>query len=178
MSMLLKNQINSSWLLYEGLIYSVSVNTVLDRIGHWLRFSDSFVLKKTETGKVVIKVTNPLSKEEWELFNKLTNNLGWYISSFVSMNQTIKRYPFKTIENMVNEQPRSIELEAKYDTELSPDMNTVYHTSPSKNDKKILKIGLVPRSKSKIAYHPERIYFIKKESDAVALIDIFQEMFN
>lgn len=90
-----------------------------------------------------------------------TNNLGYFPSTFV-----IDGYHGKfTLSSFVKELSDyegelMLQFEEKYDYEIprSKLPPYVYHiTSPSVVDK-ILKIGLTPHSRSKIATHPDRIY--------------------
>ena len=175
MKIFLKNNINRSWLLYEGLIYSVNADTALGRIGHWLKFSNKLSVKKTESRRIHLKVGSPLKNEEWELLQKLINNLGWFIASYISYESGIRNVPFESLDDLVKKNPYIVILEAKYDDEIGiSTIDTVFHVSPEYNYKKIEKLGLVPKSKSKISYHPDRIYLAKKEKDAETLIDIFK----
>jgi hypothetical protein len=55
-----------------------------------------------------------------------------------------------------------ISLEPKFEEEAKGKFTMLYHITEQKHVKKIMEIGLVPRAKSKISYHPERIYFANK----------------
>jgi hypothetical protein len=173
MSFLIKN-IAKTYLLYEGLIYSVSSDTLMDRIGHWMKFADRIhPTKHVESKKIQLKISPALHKEEWELLQKFINNLGWYVASYIPLGG-LKWIPFESTEKMINDNPVVVSIEAKFDLEIDTNKFTdVYHISPSVYDEKIKKIGLVPKSKSKMSHHPERVYFVARESDANAMADIF-----
>ena len=80
------------------------------------------------------------------------------------------------IKNEIDHRWLSFQLEAKFDLELNiHDYNEIYHISPSINKDKILKIGLVPKSKVKKMSHPERIYFAE-ESDIDSIGFQFSKM--
>lgn len=65
-----------------------------------------------------------------------------------------------------------IEAEAKYNLKLNiPDK--LYHITETKNVNKILKIGLIPKSKNKKANHPDRIYFGFDKIGCLNLINQF-----
>jgi len=71
----------------------------------------------------------------------------------------------------------SFQVESKFDVEFNKyEFDYLYHTTPSINDEKISKIGLVPKSRSKISYHPERIYFVKNEQDLDAISNQFHKL--
>lgn len=97
-----------------------------------------------------------------ELFNyiPLINNLGYFISTVTLDGSTW----IKTFDE--NIKPLCIIIEAKYDIEILPLPKILYHTSPSIYDKKILNIGLIPKSKNKLSVHPERIYLTSDLNDA------------
>jgi hypothetical protein len=87
-----------------------------------------------------------------ENYLPLINNLGYYIS-FLTLdgNNWIKKYDNNTI-------PLSLYLEPKYDLIIEDVPKVLFHTTPIKYSKNILKIGLIQKSKSKLSNHPERIY--------------------
>jgi hypothetical protein len=92
--------------------------------------------------------------EMMELKNYLPiiNNLGYFISLLtIDGENWISEYNDNTI-------PLCIFLEPKYDVIINPLPKKLYHATLSKNDNNILKIGLYPKSNSKISKHPERIY--------------------
>ena len=60
---------------------------------------------------------------------------------------------------IINKKPKSIllQFEAKYDAIIDIP-KYVYHITSADNISKIKKIGLTPRTQSKISTHPDRIY--------------------
>ena len=54
-------------------------------------------------------------------------------------------------------------FEPKFDVEYVPKERYLYHVTDKKFIPKIMKIGLTPRTQSKIGYHPERIYLAKSK---------------
>lgn len=82
----------------------------------------------------------------------LINNLGYFISTLtLDGNNWIERFSN-------NDYILAILLEPKYDTKLEKIPDILYHTSINKYTKSIEKIGLIPKSKSKLSNHPDRIY--------------------
>lgn len=81
----------------------------------------------------------------------LITNLGYFISN-ITLNgkEWLKDYD----EDL---KPIAFILEPKYDYQVSIPKK-LYHASPIKFKDKVLKIGLTPKSGSKLSYHPERVY--------------------
>ena len=122
-------------------------------------------------------ITDPVSFEEYKDILQYLNNLGWFISSIMT---NIKNRGVDTIkpnENLVKkmlELPDLINMalscEAKYDIKVENIPSILYHLTSTKYVDKIHKKGLIPRSTSKLSYHPERIYFTETPKDAVGLL--------
>jgi hypothetical protein len=64
----------------------------------------------------------------------------------------------------------SIIYEGKYDLETSTLTNVLYHLSIQEYEKNILKFGLIPKSKSKLSKHLDRIYLSSNLNDCYNLI--------
>jgi len=90
----------------------------------------------------------------------IITNLGYFISK-----ATIDGQDW-TVEPKPHIRPIAIFLEPKYDFKSKTVPKFLYHATPKKYLQKILKNGLYPKSKRKIAYHPERIYLTDKISIA------------
>lgn len=69
--------------------------------------------------------------------------LGWYISTKIKDDDTFVQ---------------KITVEPKFDSLLMFKPDTLYHITDIKNLDRIKKIGLIPKTKSKVLYHPARIY--------------------
>lgn len=124
--------------------------------------------------------------DERNIKNLLTwiNNLGWFVDLFliIKTKSTWEKFNEKEfIKKYMNDTKGVVfDIKAKYDKEnthiqVTPDF---YHVTPSKYESKILKIGLIPKSKGKIGNHPDRIYLVKRIVDAVALAETFSIMEN
>jgi len=81
------------------------------------------------------------------------NNLGYFISKY-----TMGGEDWEIWKNDETIKPIALFLEAKFDTIISPVPKVLYHATLDVFANKILKSGLSPKSKSKVSYHPERIY--------------------
>jgi hypothetical protein len=82
----------------------------------------------------------------------LFNNLGYFISKFTTNGENWE----VLIKN--DDKPVAIFLEPKYDQEINIISRVLYHTTLFINEKNILKVGIIPKSKNKESAHPERIY--------------------
>ena len=82
----------------------------------------------------------------------LFSNLGYFIST-ITKNGSDWLKDFKNIDV-----PIAIFLEAKYDQKIKVDQKFIYHATLLRNWISIQKYGMIPKSLSKKAKHPERIY--------------------
>ena len=155
-------------LVYEGLIHSVELGTTADMLTKWSGSGEKFTVRETPN-KIHLHFKNNLDEKELSHLLKLINNLGWFVSAVLVFGSSIswKKFDYNDfVKNDMNRQWMEFQLEAKFDLELNiHDYDAVYHISPSINKDKILRIGLVPKSKEKKMSHPERIYFADNEND-------------
>jgi hypothetical protein len=69
-----------------------------------------------------------------------------------------------------------LRFEAKFDEEIVENIPSIlYHITPTQNVNKILNIGLVPKSRSKASYHPDRVYLSKDLEDIEDLGEMFYQ---
>jgi hypothetical protein len=165
-------------LLYEGLIYTHDIDTTSDQLKRWVVSNKKFNIEKTTRNTIQLKFGEKLNESELDNLLKWINILGWYVSEYLVNDIPLKTKSFINTESLKKDIERHslllMSLEAKYDLELNKyELNDLYHITPSKNDKKIEKIGLVPRSLSRISYHPERIYITSNKNIAWGLADLF-----
>jgi len=137
--------------IQEGLIKTTNIGKTLNLLQK--AFPDFYIRKmKSNTFAIDAKELNQ------DTLNKIlqyADNLGWFPSWVVSSKYVGKYMPHKFM-------PGSITFEAKFDEEVVENVpNTLYHLTPTQNVENILKIGLVPKSRSKASYHPERVYLGK-----------------
>jgi hypothetical protein len=72
----------------------------------------------------------------------------------------------------------ALQIEAKYDLEQNiHDINELYHVSATRRVKKILSIGLAPKSGEKISTHPSRIYLALSIKDANEIATLFRKKY-
>lgn len=105
---------------------------------------------------------------------QLANNLGYFPSVFVyeKHNKTeVEKYSNSKLRQIMDEvEPDFLvfNFEKKYD-EVVEVPEFIYHITDKKYLDKIKSIGLTPKTKSKLASHPERIYITLNKDDALYL---------
>jgi hypothetical protein len=151
--------------LKEGLIKTTNVGKTIEL----LRKSFNFVyFQEKNTFLVILQNINKIKLDE---FLKYTNNLGWYPSWLNTSNYNGKWNP-----KLFNYNISEIVFEAKFDDEVVENIPSVlYHITPTQNTNKILSIGLVPKSRSKASYHPDRVYLSKDLKDIENLGEKFYQ---
>lgn len=155
---MLKNQKNGVLPINEGLIYSQPIDKTIKILKN--RFNE-LEIKKYEDDDISIDNMNDRLKK----YIPLINNLGYYISSAFIDGQSID-LPKLSREKIEELRCHNIFIEPKYDYEVEIP-NILYHASPLRFKDKILKIGLTPKSGSKLSYHPDRIYLTNSMENCI-----------
>ena len=135
--------------IMEGVFYSFSTENVKNIIN-----------RKFNNIHVEIESLNSIY-----LFDNILENLtdlkryirlfGCYIATIQESSElNYSRYD----DNIKYSRIYSISIEPNYDTKIDNIPNILYHVTLETNLNSILKRGLIPKTKSKIAYHPDRIY--------------------
>jgi hypothetical protein len=173
--------------LKEGLIKSTPIEETIyilkKQFSNWI-----FQYEKGDKDFTIeiLKIKDGIQLKYFEKLLPLLNNLGYFISYMEiygdweeNNSAEIKdKYNEKTVKNAFqNPKVHSIylECEAKFDQKVNKIPDFLYHVAPLRNWEKIQKIGLVPRSKSKKAYHPERVYLGKDEKNTSNLASKFYQ---
>jgi hypothetical protein len=144
--------------LKEGLIKTTNIDKTLNLLKKY--FPDVFITKGDK--RFIISIDNPNIENIKKLLVNI-NNFGWFPSFFryktKEDNIVADKWNDKII-NIINKlESISITFEAKFDEEIIEKIPEIlYHISPTQNVDKILKVGLVPKSRSKASYHPDRVY--------------------
>jgi len=139
--------------LKEGLIKTTNIGKTINL----LRASFDFGFEYQRDDNTFEVTFHQINKNILDNFLKYVNNLGWF-PSYIST----PAYKGKWRENTYDDYLSKIRFEAKFDEEIVEKIPQIlYHITPTQNVNKILKIGLVPKSRSKVSYHPERIYLGK-----------------
>jgi hypothetical protein len=129
----------------------------------------------------ILKIKDGIQPEYFEKLLPLLNNLGWFISymEIYGSDTAVKdRYNEKIVKSAFqNEKIHSIYLacEAKFDQKVNKIPEYLYHVTPLSNWEKIKTIGLVPKSRSKRSFHPERVYLGKNEDTTIRLAPLFYQ---
>ena len=127
-------------------------------------FSKNFNIEIYQTEQKLILYPKTL---DVDIINKLIifmNNMGWFISSLYKNNTQV---------GFDSNDFDAIRFEPKFDMEYKHNSRYLYHVTEENYLNKIFKIGLVPKTKSKKTYHPERIYFTINADKANEIKDIF-----
>jgi hypothetical protein len=130
----------------------------------------------------ILKIKDGIRLEYFEKLLPLLNNLGYFISYMGVQGKNIllkDKYNEKIVKNTFqNPNIDSIYLvcEAKFDEKVNKVPEFLYHISPLKYWEKIQKVGLVPKSRSKKAFHPERVYLGKDEKSTSSLAPKFYQI--
>jgi hypothetical protein len=133
----------------------------------------------------ILKVKDGIKVEYFEKLLYILNNLGYFISHMEIQggeNNEIKikdKYNERIVKSAFqNSKINSIYLkcEANFDQKVNKIPEVLYHVSPLRSWEKIQKIGLVPKSRSKKSYHPERVYLGKDEDNTIRLAPHFYQI--
>lgn len=151
--------------LQEGLIKTTNIGKTLNILEK--KYSSKFIFTKSKNSFYIktfhtdiINLNNII---------KDANNLGWF-PSFMETED----YTGKWNEKYFKKGEIKLRFEAKFDEEIVEKIPEIlYHITPTQNVDKILKIGLVPKSRSKASFHPERVYL----GNSIKGIEKLGEMF-
>ena len=159
----------SKVLIGEGLIKTVNPKRFVDVLEKW---NKNIKIKYHNDGENLGFVSIFFLERRKELvdkINKLMNNYGYFPSTWFDINNNrMGNY----LEGVDYEKLRNIHYEPKFDIEYIPQSRYMYHITDEKYLDKIKKIGLIPKTNSKIGYHPERIYLAKSINDAKNISDL------
>jgi hypothetical protein len=143
-------------LLGEGLIKTVHPDRVNKRIQH-LTGGSVGVDYIGSFGLGYFNLIIPKDKRNLKWIThiiKTMSNLGYFLSTWFREGNS----SFLKPEKILYDDVYILRFEAKFDTEWIPNSRYLYHVTNQKYLKKIMKSGLVPKSKNKVTNHPDRIY--------------------
>ena len=149
----------------EGLIKTYSINSAIHYLNNNLPSSNNNVYfkKYTDYDRFFLVVKDGKLSSEWtDWVISAANLYGWFPTYFVIDRNPVPYESFEQFINLLNKGKYvQLTFDAKYDIIFDesslPDF--VYHVSPLKYKEKILKIGLIPKAKNKLASTTDRIYF-------------------
>ena len=163
---------NDEYDLYETLIMSFN-KTKLDE-GLIKSYPLKFVSQRLGDYGVVKLIQNniylQLNFEYFINIHKLIsyiNSLGYFVSQYKVLPKDKPITPSNYIDykNINDLDIKDIEqlwivIEAKFDSIKENETDFIYHLTEKKYLEKIKSKGLIPKSKSKKAYHPDRLYVV------------------
>lgn len=164
-------------LLKEGLITT-------HRISKYRIIIDNFLIDYKYNIKINDNDTFSLELYEKDIdfyisLLSLINNLGYY-PSYIWVSREKKnsfKYDFDVMKKEIkNEKFKNIKLllEAKFDIEIENIPKQIYHIFMMKYENKIFKNGLIPKSRMRKTYHPDRCYFTYSKIESENLINEFK----
>jgi len=152
--------------LTEGLIKTTNIGKTLNILEK--KYSSKFIFSKSKNSFSIKTFSTDINALNNGII-KDANNLGWF-PSYVETEE----YTGKWNEKYFKEGEIKLRFEAKFDEEIVENIpDILYHITPTQNADKILKIGLVPKSRSKASYHPDRVYLSKDLKDVENLGEMF-----
>ncbi len=164
----------------EGLIKSYDIDFVIDKSFQRLSVLNiNFDIIKLPNNTIKLTLFNfnkVLIDDLFGLLNKnFTNLFGWYPSYLYLENISGMKNRMNYDENYLKKVYKylnevSIIYESKFDIVVNiPD--NLYHLSIQEYENKILKYGIIPKTKNKISSHGNRIYVCSNIDDCEDLIE-------
>jgi hypothetical protein len=115
-------------------------------------------LNDYKKGDIYIKLNGCNSEKLSKDLLDLIKSSGYFIS-VLGTNHDDEVTDKKEIENyLLNNKKIYIGIEPIFDEKINFEGEYLYHTTDKKNLEKILKLGLIPKSKNTRSFYPERIY--------------------
>lgn len=173
------NSILNKWLTSYSLNYLIDINE--DSLDFQLYIYNNFNKNKFDILITMcenmgyfpstIKIDNrDLFKEYKDYFNFKNKNLNY--KGNIDYIDYLKSITFENFNILF------FQFESYQDFDLKPEdiPDIMYHVCRKIDIDYILKIGLIPKAKSKISFHPDRIYLTNNLNDAQFLIKKFKEI--
>ena len=187
---------DNPYILYEGLIKTSSLGITKVMLNRWFKsygipdyYGDGLQNRTVEFRQddtLSVYILDIIDDKE-KLNNLLSyiNNLGYkpglIINKKINNNKNEQKFTEDILYSFTQQRDNLeyiyITLEAKFDIELDkkdwPDK--LYHVTRQDVLHKIKKIGITPRTGSKISSHSERVYFAKDVESAKIIHDRFKK---
>ena len=169
----LRKKLREALLLYEGLIKTYSVEETLRMLDNIDISEDCIRVYYNNTPKFYILIEN--NKDSFNILNQKFDLYGWFFSD-----AEVGDNYYKNIEDVfkLNIDKIWVSFSAKFDVLLSVSerSNYYYHVTTKYKLDNILKIGLTPKTNSKIANHPDRIYLLTINNNEI-IEQLIHELF-
>ena len=170
---------------YPGEIVSKSLSNLL--IGLNINFNINF-LENYNKIKLTFNFFNAIPASQLDnLFDVINSSIinkgGWFPSQMNITNihgmKISLRYDLNNLY-LNHSQYNIVEIiyESKFDEDIKEIPDRLYHLSISEYSDKIIKYGLVPKSKDKLTSHLDRIYLCKSIDDCENLINRMKLYYN
>lgn len=158
-------------LVFEGLIVSTSLQTAESIMQRNLTSLDGVIgINSEERGVIKVYINEALDEIQLNYMLKVADMLGYYPAG-IGNGWEYKKYDKEIVLNIPKYDGRyKIFFEAKYDKVVYVRTN-LYHVTTKDKSEKIKKLGLTPKSMSKISEHPDRIYLAINESGVEIITD-------
>ena len=165
-------------ILDEGLIRTFPIDFAIGRLNY---NGGGFASTNTDKTQIYFKIID--GKHDINKINnyiKYVNVLGYFVSQLKILynndndNKYIDYKSLSDVKDFENIKDLWLILEAKFDKVNENEVDFIYHVTETKNLDKIKAQGLVPRSKSKKSYHPERIYVVINIDNLTEIISQFE----
>jgi len=143
-------------IIVEGLIKSWEYDKFINQVN---KINDKIICEETDYCVIVTIYRKDISEN---LIMKLKNIIhlsGYQVANYIINNiERGKGFPNNYII-FDNYDVLKLEINKKFDSLKNGIPVFLYHVTEQKNMIKINKNGLYPKSKNKIEYHPDRLYF-------------------
>jgi len=168
-------------LLNEGLIMSVDYVIFISKMNDILKkyningYCDLYIGKD----RLVLKIDEYHIYKRKILFQNLSNLLnqtGYFVSNYKINDDKLKIGDID-ISLFINNSNLLLYLNKRFDSESGYIPEFLFHVTENKYLEKIIKQGIINKSKKYIENHPERIYLFSNLEDCYDYID-FKELFN
>ena len=163
----------TEYIIKEGLIMSAPTKKVLKVLKR--KFPDYYVglVSAGEQSEIEISPGRKENVSDIKGIEDVCRVIGWYISHGDVGDEYFK-YDDPEFKDHVYD---TIVIKPKFDPKkLFSKPSTLYHVTPKSNLPKIFKIGLVPKHKDKLAYHPDRIHVVDELELAWGLKNVFERI--
>lgn len=139
---------------------SVDIHKTLKELN--TRFKSEFKLSKIkfEENNVIEIIFDKLNFFNIEKINKFMKSFGWNIALINGEEESNSNFSKQLLKSEI-----VIQYEARFDEDANLTQDILYHLTPDTRYEKIKRMGLVPKSKSRIATHPERVYLFGDLND-------------
>lgn len=165
---------------YRDLVYMSDVPPGSNKINITIKMSDNIDFKSIALSRYIdtnySQGTDKISK-----LLQLMNNFGYFPSFIWYSNNTTgkngsKKFSGRILRDLIEDYEYiTIRFEPKFDDKINiSKYSEIFHVTDKKYLDSITKKGLVPKTKSKIADHPDRIYFMPSKEDAIKISKDFR----